>query len=217
VEWTLERLRVLAEGDVSMIQAGFAIENPHTGSRLVVIESDAETGGMGWVVESHNVPHAGPDVPEHLHLSWTERFEIIAGVAHYSIDGVQRTAGSGDVIVVHPNQRHIHPWNAGETELVYRQRTELAEPNAGAVQDVLGMIATVAGLAREGKVTADGRPKSLLQQAAMLKLFNRYGLYDTSLPTWLQDLLAATVGSLAEALGYKAVNPHDVGEPMARG
>jgi hypothetical protein len=69
-----------------MIQPGFTVDNPITGSRLVVIESDGETAGKGWLVESHNVPHAGPDVAEHLHLSWTERFEIIAGTAKYSLD-----------------------------------------------------------------------------------------------------------------------------------
>lgn len=200
-----------------MIQAGFVIENPISGSRLVVIESDADTGGTGWLVESHNVPHAGPDIPEHVHLSWTERFEIITGMAHYSTDGVQRTAVAGDVIVSHPRQRHIHPWNAGETELVYQQRVELAEPNAAAMQDVLGVVATVAGLARQGKVSRDGTPRNPLQLAVMGKLLNRHGSYDARLPIRLQDLLAATVGTLAETLGYTAVIPSDVGEPVAGG
>lgn len=196
-----------------MIRPGFVIENPITGSRLVVVESDAETNGMGWEVEMLNVPHAAPDVPEHLHLSWTERFEIITGTARYSVDRVEGTAGPGDVITVYPRQHHIHPWNAGETEMVYRQRTELAEPNPAAAQDVLGVLATVAGLAREGKVTQGGVPQNPLQLAAMGKRFNQHSIYDSRLPIWVQDLLAMTVGSLAEVLGYKAVNPGDVGEP----
>jgi hypothetical protein len=32
-----------------MIRAGFTIENPMTKSCTVVLESDAETNGMGWL------------------------------------------------------------------------------------------------------------------------------------------------------------------------
>ena len=51
----------------------------------------------------------------------------------------------------------------------------------------------------------------------MGKIWNRYGTYDARLPIRLQDLLASTVGTLAVVLGYKAVNPRDVGEPVAGG
>lgn len=80
-------MQMLGRHEESMIQAGFAIENPLMGLRLVVIEGNAETGGMGWMMEVHHVPHAGPDLPEHVHPSWTERFEILAGDAKYNLDG----------------------------------------------------------------------------------------------------------------------------------
>jgi hypothetical protein len=191
----------------AMIETGFAVDNPITGSHTIVLEDDAEIHGGGWLLEQHAVPHSRPDIPEHIHLTWTETFEIISGSAFYSLDGVQQTAEAGDVIVVGPRLRHIHPWNAGETELVYRQRDEFRPPDPTATREVRGVFATVADLAREGKVGQDGRVKNLLQQAVMLKVLNSHGGYDAKLPVWLQDGLGATLGSLAQALGYKAIDP----------
>jgi mannose-6-phosphate isomerase-like protein (cupin superfamily) len=195
-----------------MIRAGFTIDNPITKARTIVLKSDAETNGEGWLLEHHNVPHSSPDIPEHFHLTWTETFEIIQGEAFYKLDGVQRTASAGDIVVVHPRQTHIHPWNAGETELVYQQSDVFDPPSVQAVQDVLGVFATLTGLAREGKVNQQGEPKNPLQLAATLKTLNKHGGYDAKLPKWAQDLLAATLGSLAEALGYKGVYPQFVNE-----
>lgn len=195
-----------------MIRAGFTIENPITQGRTFVLQSDAETNGNGWLLEHHNIPHAQPDIPEHVHLTWTETFEIISGNAFYKLDGVQKTASAGETIIVHPRQFHVHPWNAGETELVYRQLDVFDPPNAQAVQDVLGVFATLAGLTREGKVNQHGEPKNPLQLAATLKTLNKYGGYDAKLPMQVQRVLGATLGSLAEALGYKAIYPQFVGE-----
>jgi mannose-6-phosphate isomerase-like protein (cupin superfamily) len=195
-----------------MIEAGFVIENPITKGRTIVLKSDAETNGNGWLLEHHSIPHAPPDIPEHVHLTWTETFEIIAGEAFYKLDGVQKTASAGDTIIMPPRQYHIHPWNAGETELVYRQLDQFDQPNAQAVQEVLGVFATIAGLTRAGKVNQHGEPKNPLQLAATLKTLNKYGGYDAKVPRQVQDVLSATLGSLAEALGYKAIYPQFVGE-----
>jgi hypothetical protein len=125
---------------------------------------------------------------------------------------VQKTASAGDTIIVQPRQPHIHPWNAGETELVHQQFDVFDQPNAQAVQEVLGVFATLAGLAREGKVNQRGEPKNPLQLAATLKTLNKHGGYDVKLPIQVQDALAATLGSLAEVLGYKAIYPQFVNE-----
>ncbi len=194
-----------------MIRAGFTIDNPITHARTIVLKSEVETKGTGWLVETHTIPHAPPDLPEHLHIGSTETFEIITGRACYQLDGVRHTATAGDTIVLPPRRRHIHPWNAGETELVYRQLLVYDRRNPQAVQDVLGMFATSAGLARDGKVNQRGQPKNPLQLAVMLKTLNKCGGYDAKLPIPVQRLLATTLGSLAEALGYRAIYPQYVG------
>lgn len=194
-----------------MIHAGFVIENPITQSRTRVVESDAETQGLSWLLEVTCIPGAGPDIAEHIHLTWTETFEIIKGKAHYKIDGIQKTAQAGERFVVLPRQLHVHPWNAGTDELVFRQRSDFGGPTPAAVQDVLGVFATIADLAREGKVDKRGLPKNPLQLAATLRVLTKYGGYDASVPIVVQNLMAGSLGPVAEWLGYRGVNPQSVG------
>ncbi len=195
-----------------MIRAGFTIENPLTHSRTVVLESDAETAGYGWLLEVTCAPGAGPDIVEHFHTSWTETFEIISGSAHYSLDGVKRTAKAGESFTVPPNQKHVHPWNAGDTPMVYRQRDVFAAPSAEAVQDTLGVFATTAGLAREGKINPNGMAKNPLQLAASMRVLIKHGGYATNASISAQDALGATLGKLAEAMGYRGVYPQFVND-----
>lgn len=194
-----------------MIQAGFVIENPRMQSRIVVLESDAETAGTGWLLEVTLSPGAGPVAPEHLHLTWTETFEIIQGTAYYKLDGVQYTLQPGGRFTVTPRQRHVHPWSASDGALVYRERADFGQRNPGAAQDVLGAIATAARLAQAGKVGKRGVPTNPLQLAASLQLVVKHGIYDASVPITVQNLAAATLGRLAHAVGYRGVYPQDVG------
>ena len=60
-----------------MIRAGFTFEHPITHNRTTVLPTEAETTGTGWLLEYHVLPQTGPIVPEHVHLTWTETFEII--------------------------------------------------------------------------------------------------------------------------------------------
>ena len=188
-----------------MIRTGFTITNPLTQSRTIVLKSDAETDGMGWLLEVHCAPGMRADIAEHIHVDWTEHFEIVSGTAHYSLDGAQGTLEAGGSFTVLPGQRHIHPWGAPGGPMVYRQRNEFSRRNPEAVQEVLGVFATVAGLARDGKVDQTGRPRHPLQLAATLRTLNRHGGYDASLPIPAQTILSATLGRLAEALGYRGV------------
>lgn len=195
-----------------MIRAGFAIENPLTQSRTVVLEGDLETNNTGWLLEVHAPAHAGPDIAEHYHLTWTEEFEILSGTAYYKLDGVQKTASAGEKFTVRPNQRHVHPWNAGPDELVFRQRDHFGQASPQALQEVLGTFATIAGLAKLGQVDANGRPKNPLQAAVTLKTLIKHGGYDAGIPVPAQKFLAATLAPLAQAFGYKAIYPQYVNE-----
>jgi quercetin dioxygenase-like cupin family protein len=191
-----------------MIRAGFVIESPRTQSRTTIIQSDAETNGMGWVLEVVCAPNTPPDIEEHLHLTWTETFEIIAGTAYYKLDGEQKRLEAGGSFVVPPNSKHIHPWNAGDVPMVYRQTNQFPSPSPAAVQEVLGVFATVAELTRQGKVDLQtGRPKNVWQLMATLRTLAKHGGYDVQLPIPVQNVLAATLGRLAEAMGYRGVYP----------
>jgi hypothetical protein len=54
-------------------------------------------------------------------------------------------------------------------------------------------------------VDGQGRPKNPFQLAVTLKTLGKHGGYDAALPIPVQKFLAATLGRLAEALGYRAV------------
>ena len=193
-----------------MIRAGFSFEHPTTKTRTVVLESDAETNGMGWLLEVTRYSKLSSDLGEHLHLTWTETFEIIKGTAKYKLDGNERIAKAGESFVVEPGHFHIHPWNANDDELVYRQRDRFAEPSPAAVQDILGIFATRTGMARDG-IRYKGVAK-LLFQSATIRTAVKHGNYVASPSISMQNLIASTLGLLGELLGYKAVHPKYVGE-----
>jgi len=197
-----------------MIRSGFVIQNPITLSRTTVLETGSETSGRGWLLEHRSPPHAGPDVQEHFHMKWTETFEIIAGEASYRLNHETKSASAGTSIVMPPRQPHIHPWNTGDTELVYRQRNDFGGVDAQAVDDVLGIFATRAGLVREGLCDEKGRPKHPLQLAVMLKTLVKHGGYDASMSVAKQNFLAATLGTIGSLLGYKAVHERYVAQPL---
>jgi mannose-6-phosphate isomerase-like protein (cupin superfamily) len=189
-----------------MIKANFIIHNPLTNSKTKVVESDQETNGMGWLLEVICQPQAKPDIKEHIHLHWTETFNIRSGEAFYKLDGEEKRASAGESFTVMPGQKHIHPWCAGNEPLVYTQRDEFGKQSPDAVQEVLGVFATLAELAREGKVNKDGLPKNPLQLAATLRTLAKHGGYDTSIPIGVTHFISATLGKLAELLGYRGVD-----------
>ena len=193
-----------------MIRAGFTFEHPTTKTRTVVLESDAETNGMGWLLEVTRYSKLGSDLGEHLHLTWTETFEILKGTAKYKLDGDEKIAKAGESFVVEPGHFHVHPWNATEEELVYRQHDRFEQPSPAAVQDILGIFATRTGMARDG-IRLKGFAK-LLFQSATIRTAVKHGNYVASPSMGMQNLLAATLGLLGELLGFRAVNPKYVGE-----
>lgn len=190
-----------------MIRANFTIENPITGSRTKVLESDYETNGMGWLLEITCQPHAKSDIKEHIHLTWTETFEILSGEAYYALDGVEKRVAAGESFIVMPGQKHIHPWCAGNEPMIYTQKSDFGKQSPDAVQEVLGVFATIAELARQGKVNKDGLPKNPLQLAVTLRTLVKHGGYDTSIPLNASKFISATLGKLAEILGYRGVDP----------
>ena len=188
-----------------MIRAGHVITNPSSKTTITVLETDVETKGMGFYLEYHMPVGARPDVAEHLHMTWTETFEIISGECKYRLDGKKRNAKAGDVVLLPPTQKHIHPWNNGQTELVMRQRSQFDKPSPQAVQDTLGVFSTIADLG-PNQLNANGQPKNALLSFAILRTLGKHGGYDGRIPIRTQKILNATVGLLAELIGVRAVS-----------
>jgi hypothetical protein len=114
---------------------------------------------------------------------------------------------AGESVVFPPKVPHRHPENAGSGPLVYRQSTDFGGVDRTAVSDVIGVAATLNGLARDGKVNARGLPSNVLQFAATIRTLTRHGGFDAKAPFVMQLGIAATLGRLAEALGYRGADP----------
>jgi len=190
-----------------MIHAGFETTDPFTGTRSIVIAGAEETQGRGWIIEVHCPEGARPAILEHLHLTWTETFEILRGSATYRLGGVEQPLAAGERVVMPPGVPQVHPWNTGSGVMIYRQTNDFGAATPEAVHDVLGAFATINGLAREGKIGRKGLPKNPLQLAATMRTFVRHGGFDAKVPIAVQRVVSATLGRLAEALGYRGVYP----------
>ena len=186
-----------------MIDVGFSTVEPRTGTRTRVVEGT----DMGWVLEVECPAGAPPHILEHVHQGWDETFEILEGRANYKLDGRQGSAAKGETIPMPPGQTHIHPWNAGDGVMVYRQTNKFDRPAPEALHDVIGVFATINGLAREGKVGSKGLPKNPLQFAATLRTLVKHEGFDAAVPVGAQRALSATLGRVAEAFGYRGVYP----------
>ncbi len=187
-----------------MISPGFETTGPVTQTRTVVLQGARETSGRGWVIEVHCPEGAAAAVMAHLHRRWTETFEILQGSAACRLGPDELRLAAGESIVLPPNVAHVHPWNVGSGEMIYRQTNDFGASTPEAVDELLGTYATINGLAREGCIGKNGMPRNPLQLVATGRAY-KHGTFDLGMPIPLQVALTATFGRLAEALGYRAV------------
>jgi len=176
-----------------------AISNPVTGVAI----RDAPGEGAA---EIRLAPGArGP--AEHVHRTTEERFEVLAGEVAFRVDGRERTLDAGTEVRVSPGTPHAFR-NPGDGAARLRVRT--TPPN-----DRLGeAVATLFGLAHEGKVDDRGRPGAL--RAAAMAEATLDETYFTGVPYPLQRAFGATVGPLARRLGYDAVEERYLDEAFWR-
>jgi quercetin dioxygenase-like cupin family protein len=188
-----------------MIRPGFETTDPVTQTRIVLVKGAEETSGRGWVTEVHCPEGARASVAAHVHETWTETFEILHGSATCRLGAERRKLERGERIVMPARIVHVHPWNTGSGIMVYRHTNDFGASTPEAVHDVLGAFATINGLARQGRIGKNGMPTNPLQFAASVRTLTKHGAFDAAVPILLQRLLSATLGRLAEGLGYRGV------------
>ena len=145
----------------------------------------------------------GGAITEHVHPHQEERFMIIAGEAHFTLDGEERVVGPGETIVVPVGVRHSEA-NPGSVEIegVVELRPALHTKE---------MHEAFAGLAADGKTTPRGAPKNPLQLGATLWHF-RHESRVTSPPIWVQNLMLPPLWALAKRL-WRAPLLRPLGQP----
>jgi quercetin dioxygenase-like cupin family protein len=146
------------------ILPGRTLENPVTGERFTFIHTAATTGGELLAFDFALRPGGAVPIP-HVHPIQTERFEVNAGRMRFRIGLRTRLAEPGDVIEVAPGVMHSFA-NAGDEEA--RLRVEV-RPALAMEQ----MFADVVAMARAGRMTRRGLPRSPLELAALARRYDR--------------------------------------------
>ena len=166
--------------------------NPATGERIEF--TAAAEGRSGDILRFKWRSRPGGSITEHLHPYQEERFTIVAGEAHFTVNGEERVGRAGETIVVPVGVRHSET-NPGSVEIegVVELRPAL---HSRQMHEAFG------GLASEGKTTARGAPKNPLQLGATLWHFRQENRV-TSPPIWAQNLILPPLWALAKVFGVR--------------
>ncbi len=88
--------------------------NLATGEWIEVTAVGEDTDGQLVRFNWRSVP--GGVIPEHIHPHQEERFIIMAGEVHFTLDGEERVAGPAETIIVSAGVRHSEG-NPGPAEI----------------------------------------------------------------------------------------------------
>ena len=181
-------------------------ENPPMGQRARIVTLPHETDGRSFVLEYINRPFTGQfAVPPHLHPTYTETFEIMAGQARYRLGSEERKAGPGDRLVLPAGVAHVHPWSDSAEELRVRQTAEANPPDLRGLTASLQGAITIFGLAGAGRVNRKGIPNPL--QVAVIIQDTMPATYLAGAPIPLQRLVFSILALMGRSLGYRTAYP----------
>jgi hypothetical protein len=127
-----------------------------------------------------------------MHPHQESRFEILAGRLSFRIDGDERTAGPGEIVIVPPKAPHSF-WNGGDEVAHYLQEFR---PALGSER----FFTTLFGLAHDGKINARGMP-TLLALAILVPAMGD-AIRPISPPWPLLRFIAWLLAPLARLQGY---------------
>jgi quercetin dioxygenase-like cupin family protein len=166
--------------------------NPATGEWITYTAIAADNHGQLVRFTWRSVP--GGVITEHIHPHQEERFTILAGQAHFTLNGQHHVAGAGETVVVPAGVPHSegNP-GPGEIEGIVELRPAL---HAKELHEAF------AGLVADGKTTPRGAPRNPLQLGATFWHF-RHESRVTSPPIWVQNLMLPPLWALAKAFGLR--------------
>jgi len=175
-----------------MIHAGETIHNPVTGERILFLETSADTNGERVVIECTVEPQ-GFVAAAHVHPFQTERFEVLEGRVAFKVGGREFHVLPGGEAIVEPGEAHKF-WNPADEPARFRCTVSPA-------LEFEQLIATMYGLAADGKTNRKGMPNPI-----RLAVIANAHFADVRLPfppAWLQKAGLALGAPLGRALGYR--------------
>jgi quercetin dioxygenase-like cupin family protein len=124
--------------------------NPATGEWITYTATAEDSAGQLVRFTWRSVP--GGVITEHIHPRQEERFTILAGEAHFTLNGQERVAGAGETVVVPAGVPHSegNP-GPGEIEGIVELRPALQAKE---------WHEALAGLVADGKTTPRGAPRN---------------------------------------------------------
>lgn len=176
-------------------------ENRITGEFVVVLRGDEDAAAGESAIAHLTVKPHGAVVGEHMHPQITERFVVISGTLGTRVNGVERNLQAGEEATAAPDVAHDW-WNAGDEEASVL--VEVAGPQEQKPR-FEAMIATIFGLANDGRTNAKGLPGPL--QLALIAQEYADVIRFTKPPAAVQGPLFAVLGALARLRGLQGVYP----------
>lgn len=141
--------------------AGRRFENPVIQDVATLLESSEETGGERTLLEIEVAPGGG-NMP-HVHTTYAEHFEVLAGRLAVELDGAEHVLDVGDRATAPAGSVHRFR-NAGPERAVFR--VELRPGHAGFERSLrLGYA-----LAADGRTNRDSLPRNPLHLAVLLEM-----------------------------------------------
>ncbi|HZQ06260.1 MAG TPA: hypothetical protein VFD70_06735 [Anaerolineae bacterium] len=190
------------------MRPGQVLIHPIFGTRLTFLHTATETQGrlLEWETvykaqrgkESGNIPH--------FHVTFVEQYDVLEGTAAYELKGEERQVPAGAHVEIPRGAAHRNFYNASVADVRFRTHIEMNPPNLRAAQFIEDFFETLYGLAREGKVNAEGLPKSVLHTALLVQGFQPE-TWTAGTPIPLQRVLIGTLAALARARGYRTKYP----------
>jgi quercetin dioxygenase-like cupin family protein len=193
-----------------MARSGDVYTNPVTGERCVVRAGDEDGDPTRILVDLHVSP-GGRVAGAHVHPSFSERFEVLAGRVGVQVGDRREVGGPGTVHEVPAGTVHDW-WNAGEDEA--HVLVELRGEEA-VLRRFEAMLLTLFGLAHEGRVRKDGMP-DLLQAAVIADEFSDVIRF-VKPPRAIQRVLFGVLAPVGRRRGRRATYAHHRALVVQRG
>jgi quercetin dioxygenase-like cupin family protein len=175
------------------------VEDPALRHRLSFRREVEGDGSEVLLIEMWVDPGGG--VPPHIHPTVEERFDVLAGRPSFLAGRKWQTAGPGETVVAPPGTRHAYRNTGDEVAHVLCH----ARPPSS----LQGFLEDAAALARAGKLTRRGLPKTfgaLVQAAVMVNHYRDMVVlgFPRMPPRPIQRLLIPPLARLGERRGYRA-------------
>ena len=158
-----------------------------------ILEAPDAKGADGLKIE--RVFQAGKRwAPKHVHLDFSERFEIVSGIADARLAGSEQRLAAGDTFYAGAGMEHVNPTNRDTSELVYKQSF------IPATEGARSYVKTLAQVLRDGRDEDGELPWSLVLAIGDV---TRERTYARPLPYWFQRRVLLPAGRyVAGARGF---------------